>query len=328
MSTPSLGRLTCVELRLAWKNESSHFTPWLAQPENIALLAETMGLSADGLEVQGQEQAVGPFRADILCRNTEDNSLVLIENQLERTDHSHLGQLITYAAGLKAVTLVWIAERFTPEHRAALDWLNEITGDTFHIFGFEVELWRIGDSPLAPKFNVVVQPNEWAKQVRESSAAGGTTDADRIKLDFWAGFAAFMKERRSKFRPPKLDRAWNWHGWGMGRSYFQLCASVNVRDGRNAVWLNLSGPDGDAHARMLEAEQADLERELGCALEWTAGQKERKIITHRACDVTDRARWPAQYAWLHETMISFDRVFRPRVRGLDASAWMGADAGS
>ena len=328
MSTPSLGRLTRVELRAAWKNESSHFTPWLAQPENIAFLAETMGLSPDGLEVQGQEQAVGPFRADILCRNTEDNSLVLIENQLERTDHSHLGQLLTYAAGLKAVTLVWIAERFTEEHRAALDWLNTITDDTFHIFGFEIELWRIGDSPPAPKFNVVVQPNEWVKRVRESSTAGSTTDADKIKLDFWAGFAAYMKERKSMFRPPKLDRAWNWHGWGMGRSYFQLCASVNVRDGRNTVWLNLSGPDADAHARMLEPEQAAFERELGCELEWTSGQKERKLIAHLSGDITDRSRWPVQYAWLLDTMTAFDRVFRPRVRGLDAATWTDGEGGT
>lgn len=103
MSPPSLGRLTRVELRAAWKNEATHFTPWLAEPDNLSLLAETLGLAPDGLELRGQEQAVGPFRADLLCRSTEDNSLVLIENQLERTDHGHLGQLLTYAAGLAAL---------------------------------------------------------------------------------------------------------------------------------------------------------------------------------------------------------------------------------
>ena len=101
------------------------------------------------------EKYVGPFRADILCRNTDDDSLVLVENQVERTDHTHLGQLMTYAAGLETASIVWIAKAFTDEHRAALDWLNEITGENFNFFGLEIELWKIGDSAIAPKFNVV-----------------------------------------------------------------------------------------------------------------------------------------------------------------------------
>lgn len=158
MKNTPLGKLEKVELREAWVTEAGDFTPWLAQPENIQLLGETIGL--EDLELAGQEQAVGPFRADIVCHATTDNSLVLIENQLERTDHNHLGQLMTYAAGLQAVTIIWVAAHFTDEHRAALDWLNDITDDTFNFFGLEVELWKIGDSSPAPKFNVVSQPND------------------------------------------------------------------------------------------------------------------------------------------------------------------------
>lgn len=113
-----LGRLEKVELREVWKTEASDFTPWLAQEQNIELLGETIGID---LEVEAQEKNVGPFRADILCKDTLTDNWVLIENQLERTDHTHLGQLLTYAAGLNAVTIVWIAERFTDEHRATLD---------------------------------------------------------------------------------------------------------------------------------------------------------------------------------------------------------------
>ena len=138
---------------------------WL-DDENIGLLSETIGLE---LEVEAQEKHVGPFRADILCKDTVTDSWVLIENQLERTNHTHLGQLLTYAAGLDAVTVVWIAERFTEEHRAALDWLNEITAEGFSFFGLEIELWRIGDSPMAPKFNVVSHPNDWTKTVSRIS---------------------------------------------------------------------------------------------------------------------------------------------------------------
>ncbi len=134
MTTRPLGRLEEVDLRSCWKQEAAHFTPWMAEEENIALLGKTIGME---LEVKEQEANVGPFRADILCRNTADNTMVLIENQLEKTDHNHLGQLMTYAAGLDAVTLIWVVERFTEEHRAALDWLNRITDDGFYFFGLD-----------------------------------------------------------------------------------------------------------------------------------------------------------------------------------------------
>jgi hypothetical protein len=162
--TPPLGRLERVDLRQVWQNEAGDFTPWLAREDNIALLGETIGLE---LEVEAEEKGVGPFRADILCKDTATNNWVLVENQLERTDHTHLGQLLTYAAGLQAVTIVWVAERFTDEHRAALDWLNEITDGRFNFFGLEIELWRIGDSPVAPKFNVVCKPNNWTQTITE-----------------------------------------------------------------------------------------------------------------------------------------------------------------
>jgi RecB family endonuclease NucS len=130
-----LGRLEKVELRSFWKKEDRDFTPWLAQDENIQLLSETIGIE---LEVQSQEEGVGPFRADILCMDMANNHFVLIENQLEKTDHTHLGQLMTYAAGLDAVSIIWIAQKFTEEHRAALDWLNRITDSTFNFFGIEI----------------------------------------------------------------------------------------------------------------------------------------------------------------------------------------------
>ena len=156
-----LGRLEKIDdLRDVWKSEATDFTPWLAQ--NLALLGDAIGLD---LELEGQELGVGPFRADILCKDTTSSAWVLIENQLERTDHTHLGQLMTYAAGLDAATIVWVAQRFTDEHRAALDWLNRITADGFHFFGLEVELWKIGESAIAPKFNVICKPNDWAKSV-------------------------------------------------------------------------------------------------------------------------------------------------------------------
>ena len=117
-----LSKIEKISLRECWQNEASDFTPWLASEDNITLLADALGMNE--LEVKGQEEHVGPFRADILCVDPGTDKYVLIENQLEKTDHNHLGQILTYAAGLDAVTIIWVAERFTEEHRATIDWLN------------------------------------------------------------------------------------------------------------------------------------------------------------------------------------------------------------
>ena len=167
MSTP-LVRLEPVDLRGVWSDEAKNFTPWLA--DNLDVLETTLEI---GLELEGVEETVGRFKADIICKDTDDPAArrVLIENQLEQTDHNHLGQLLTYAAGLEAVTIIWIAKKFQEEHRAAIDWLNEITGKGIFFFGLEIELWRIEDSPPAPKFNIVSKPNDWSKSIRERDNA-------------------------------------------------------------------------------------------------------------------------------------------------------------
>lgn len=180
-----MGRLERVELRDFWKTKAGSFAPWLAQKESVTLLGETIGLE---LIVEGQEKDVGPIRADILCKNPAIDDRGIIENQLERTDTAHLGQLLPYGAGPNAVTIVRIAARFTAEHRATLDWLNEITDERFNFFGLEVELWRIGDSPAAPKFKVVSKPNEWTRTI-----AGGARSAElqslaegkKTQVSFW-----------------------------------------------------------------------------------------------------------------------------------------------
>lgn len=146
----TLASLERVEVRVVWPSESKRFTPWLAK--NLDLLSKAIGVS---LELEAEEKPIGAFKADILAKDILSNSWVIIENQLERTDHSHLGQLLTYAAGLKAVTIVWVAASFADEHRAAIDWLNEITDTSVRFFALELELWKIGDSPYAPKLETV-----------------------------------------------------------------------------------------------------------------------------------------------------------------------------
>lgn len=162
----SLGKFERVDLRDIWGHEASGFSPWLAREENLADLAQTLNMK---LELVGQEKDIGPFRADILCKELFSQDYVIIKSQLENTNHAHLGQILTYAAGLRARAVVWIAKQFSEEHRAALDWLNNISKDNFEFFALEIELWRIGESPPAPKFNVVSRPNKWQRGVIETS---------------------------------------------------------------------------------------------------------------------------------------------------------------
>jgi len=172
----SLGTLTKVDLREVWQSESANFTPWLASEENIGILGETIAME---LEVEAMEKKIGPFRADILCKDTDTGNWVLVENQLDPTDHKHLGQLLAYAAGLHAVTIVWVAAISTDEHRATLDWLNEITDDRFQFFGLEIQLWKIDNSPVAPKFNIVSKPNNWSRSVSQANSSFSSSVVDR-----------------------------------------------------------------------------------------------------------------------------------------------------
>lgn len=315
MAPPKLGRLARVDLRTAWKSEATSFTPWLAHSDNLSLLSETLGLGEEGLEVQGQEQSVGPFRADILCRNTNDNALVLIENQLERTDHTHLGQLLTYAAGLKAVTLVWIAERFTEEHRAALNWLNEITDETFHFFGLEVELWKIGDSAPAPKFNIVAQPNDWSRIAQKSSQSTGTTPMGQLQVAYWAAFGEHLKQQHAPLKPPKPYPS-NWMNWGLGRAGISLMAFVNAR--HVAVGIGVNAREHPTWFSQLAVHKDAIYAQTGIDLVWDEkpNQKFASLRARYELDMRDETNWPTAHTWLCDGLLALRNAFRPLVKHL------------
>lgn len=312
-SRTSLGRLERVDLRSGWLREDSDFTPWLASEENIALLGDSIGLE---LEVQQAEAAVGPFRADILCKDTATDELVIIENQLEKTNHSHLGQTLTYAAGLDATTVIWIASEFNEQHRAALDWLNHISHEDFLFFGLEIELWRIGDSAPAPKFNLVAQPNDWSKSVRESAGrSGDLTPAKELRLDFWTEFGIFLQEQGASYKPPKPSTK-HWCTWGLGRAGTSLQAlalveelrvNVKVADRKHPSWLP-----------QLREQRESIEAALGFHLRWPEDPETKAVhlVYAQEWDFEDRRGWPKAFAWLLQHMEALDRVFRPRVKAL------------
>jgi uncharacterized protein DUF4268 len=315
-----LGRLQSVDLRSQWKNESQDFTPWLAQPENLTLLAEAIGIE---LELDQCEKPVGPYSADILCKEAGNNGWVVIENQLAPTDHSHLGQILTYAAGLDATTVVWVAQRFTDEHRAAIQWLNDHTDERLSFFGVEVELWRIGSSICAPKFNVVGQPNDWSKSVQASVRTIDLTDAKKTQLDFWTAYREFLTAK-STLRCQKAAPQ-HWVNTAIGRSGAHLSSIASTWDseaesysGELRVELYLDGMNAKLFFQQLILDKEAIEKEIGAPLTWHNPLNVRscRIFARQPSDITDRSKWPEQHEWLRVHLEAFYRVFSPRVKAL------------
>ncbi len=319
-----LGKLARIELRGIWSSESSHFTPWLAQEENLLTLGETLGLE---LELEAQEKAVGPFRADILCKDIGTNAWVLIENQPERTDHSHLGQLPTYASGLEAVTIVWIAARFTDAHRSTLDWLNRITDETFRFFGVEVELWRVGASPAAPRFNIVSKPNNWNKLVTQAAQAiddAELTGTRALQLAYWAALGTALMARGGPLARERKAQPQSLMSYSIGRSGFGLKASMSRPKRQIRAELYLSNPNAKAFFHLLHAQKAPIEAELGYSVNWEelSGKDTRISVPLDDTDPEDQSDWPRQQEWLVARLNEFYRVFVNRVKALNASAWL------
>ena len=245
---------------------------------------------------------------------------MVIENQLEPTDHKHLGQLLTYAAGLDAITVVWIAKRFTDEHRAALDWLNEITAEKVRFFGLEIELWRIGDSQMAPKFNVVSHPNNWAKTV-DQIVHRQLTPVQELYREYWIALLELLEERNGIVKPVEPGRL-NSLAFAVGPSGFKLQASLNRSTKSISVSLWLIATYAKRRFNRLERDKTDIEKEIGVKLEWEerTGLQDKHIkFSLYDADHEDRQDWNRQHQWLCEQLEIFHKVFSPRVKGLDAS---------
>lgn len=317
----SLGKLIRVTtLREVWPDEARDFTPWLAQKENLAVLSEHLGLGPEGLELEAVEKFVGPYKADILCRDTTSGTWVLVENQLEKTDHSHLGQILVYAAGLNCKTVIWISKAITPEHRVAMEWLNRMASDGTSFYALEIELWRIGDSAIAPSFNTVVRPSEPARQAETAKlglAEGELSEAKQELFEYWQQFEDVLARRRAPVRPVSpLPQNWIVHS--IGKAGVNLNTLLNRKENWVRTGLYLQGAKASARFAQLRAFQAGVEAAMGHALEWNESANiERQIFVSRAFpDVSDRQSWPEQHLWLAERMEALHSTFHAHVRAL------------
>ena len=312
-----LSKVSKVDLRDCWKNEATDFTPWLASEDNIALLADAIGMNE--LEVKAQEEHVGPFRADILCVDPGTDKLVLIENQLEKTDHNHLGQILTYAAGLDAVTIIWIAEHFTEEHRAAIDWLNRITDKEFNFFGVEIKLIKIGDSPAAPVFDVIAKPNGWSKDVRSSQSSNeGRTEGKLFNYEYWSSFVEYMKKNPSKlFRTPSASYD-HWMNIAIGKGGMHIALLLNKREQKATIQLYMWDDAEKTYFDALVKYKDEADEKIGAKLTWRRldNKKASTVDLYKLSDLSDPTKQEEIFGWYKEYIEKFITFFKPIIKKL------------
>jgi hypothetical protein len=324
VATIKLGKMTHVDLREVFSNEAYDFTPWLAQEENLAHLGEVIGLD---LELEAQEKDVGPFKADILCKDTASDEWVLIENQIEKTDHKHLGQLLTYAAGLDAVTIIWIAQHFTEDHRAALDWLNRKTDKSIRFFGLEVELWKIGNSEVAPKFNIKSQPNDWSAEVQTAaSQAINESETKQLQLRFWIEFRKFMEDSKSHIKCQKPSPQ-HWMNHPIGKVGFHLASIISSGKGNASG----NGPevrvelivDGKKRYDALLQHKGEIEKQIEEELYWhnPEDKNSSRIYVRKGGDFSNPENWSDLQNWLKKELELFQSVFGPIIKNMDHSVF-------
>ncbi len=310
------GNLENVNLREVWQHEANDFTPWLAK--NLNYISDAIGIPLDPV---GVEVPVGRFSADILARNPMDDGIVLIENQLEGSDHTHLGQILTYLAGLEARTVIWIASGFTEAHLSAIRWLNENTADSFQFFAICPVVVKIGDSPLSLRFEVLERPSDWDRQIRAISQAargGQPTELGTLRHDFWATYS----ERHPNDGIPKGHR---------GSNVFHSTVIENVR-ARIPQLVSLDIGVGiyitSAHNQPIEPTRErirpyipNLMRELGIDPERPPASFGPNFIGkwlaqwYLEIDVSHRGNWHIAIDWLHEKLEIYRRVLSQSPHG-------------
>lgn len=317
-----LGDIEPVEPRAVWSNEARDFTPWLLA--NAERLGRALGIE---LELHAAEHPVGGYSLDLIGQDLTNDAVLMVENQLEATDHTHLGQVLTYAAGTGATTIVWIATAFRDEHRQALDWLNEQTGEDIHFFGVVLSVVRIGTSAPAPLFEVVAKPNDWQKRVRSSARAGSASGRSERYRSFWAAYLDRQAAEHSDWGRRGTPQPANWMSFGGPFSGTQINPSfAQGRRLRHELYIDRG--DGEANLALFEflrARREIIEAAYGQELEFDPidGKRACRIATY--CDdgaVDDEDHWPDYLDWFLDAGERMRRALAAvadDVRSFDAS---------
>lgn len=297
-----LGKLEQItDLRSIWKHEANDFTPWLAKEENLSVLSDAIGID---LVLEEQESKVGDFSVDLLATEEGTGRKIIIENQLEETNHYHLGKIITYASGKDAEVIIWIVRKARDEHKKAIEWLNQHTDDSSAFFLIEIEVWKIGNSEPAPKFNVVERPNDWAKAMKNV----GITNTQSQQMQFWQYFVDSWDnnvEFAHAFRKRKAHPQ-NWYDISMGSSDFHLCMEIHFQ--KNDINAGLYIPDNKNIYNKLLENRAEIEKTLDAAVEWRNAKKASRFLISKSIDINNPTNWDEACNWLMDICLKVKHV--------------------
>ena len=299
-----LGKLVKVDLRKVWEHEARDFSDWLVKDENLELLSEELGIE---IEPVGTEESSGRFRVDILAKEANSGDYVIIENQLEATNHDHLGKVITYAAGYDAKYIVWIVREVLDEHQKAIEWLNEHLDDSISCFLVKIEVWQIGDSQPAPRFEIISVKNNWVATLKRSMNSGELSPIKLKQQEFWSALRENFKARDSNMRV-QAPGPQHWLNFSMGSSFCHIALTINSKE--NFVSCDLWTNNKEFLVFLQEREE-EIREELGLAFDWWEANKSGGTRTKLSVDdVYDQAQFPYLFDWLYEKVKLFQKVFK------------------
>lgn len=257
-----ISRLQEVDIRKLWAHEQYDFSAWLAKEENIELLNEKIGLTLVDINT---EAYVGSYRCDIVAVDETTGIRVIIENQLENSNHDHLGKIITYASGLDAKVIVWIVKEARDEHRSAIEWLNNNTVQDINFFLIELHAYQIGNSDYAPMFQIVEQPNDFIKEQKGKKSTDTMNKSQSERLEFWTLFNDHVVERNKPFAIHKASSI-SWYNIAVGTSQAYISVSLVNKDSYIGVELYIAS--NKELFDKLYAEHEKIEKELGFEVDW------------------------------------------------------------
>jgi len=301
----SLGKLVQGNLSDIWRNETYDFTKWLARKENLELLGDEVGIQITLLQTEAD---VGIFNVDILAKETISEINIIIENQLEITDHDHLGKVITYASGYDASIIIWIVKDVREEHKIAIDWLNEHTDEEIYFFIVKMELWKINDSPYAPKFHIISEPNDWAKGIKKSVKETELSETQLLQLEYWKKFKEYGLDKNTRFKL-RNARPQHWFDIAIGNSESLISLTVNTREDLIACELYLY--ENNELFDYLYDKKAEIEAEIGAELDWLElrTKKASRIKLAKEAQIQDTNKWNESFEWMFNYAEKFYDVF-------------------
>lgn len=309
-----VSRLEIVPIRKAFQKEAIHFTTWLEG--HIEALAERLGLQ---LTVVQREKEVGDFNVDLLCEDG-DGRPVIVENQLERTDHDHLGKVLTYLVNLDASTAIWLTTEPRTEHQKVIDWLNESTAADIKFYLVKVEATRIGDSPYAPLFTVLSMPDKQTKEVGEKKKEWA--DRHYNRLEFWKGLLERSKDKTKLFSNISPGR-YHWIGTGSGKSGVTFNYVILMDWSSVELYIDHDKDTGQKNKAIFDALYAQkdvIEKEFGSSLEWERLEDKRASRIRRRFEsggLASPESWPALQDAMIDAMVRLDKALRPRVAKIE-----------